>query len=194
MKVDAIEAEQALAGRRGEIISAARVCFQRWGLAKTTMDDIAKEVGIARPNLYRYFPNKAVLVAAVSSEESRRIGEYRRQHIPIEGPTTDVIERSIIMGLELARADDYLADLLALDNRELVTAAIEEDDVRSQYWKPIFDHGRARSELRDDLSDDDLLRWLSSIQLHLLSNRALYPTIEAIERDVRLFVVPAMTH
>ena len=32
--------------RRTEIVGAARSCFQRWGLAKTTMDDIAKEVEV----------------------------------------------------------------------------------------------------------------------------------------------------
>ena len=41
-------------------------------------------------------------------------------------------------------------------------------------------------------SDADLLRWLSSVQLHFLSQRELYPTIEAIAADVRTFVVPAL--
>ncbi len=178
--------------RRTEIVGAARACFQRWGLAKTTMDDIAKEVGIARPNLYRYFPNKAALASAVSAAESERINEYRRARLPIEGPTADLIEQSIVMGLELALADDYLAELMAQDNRELVPATLEATDTRSAYWQPIFDHGRSRGEIRDDTTDDDLVRWLGSVQLHFLSNRELYPTIAEITRDVRMFVVPGL--
>lgn len=184
---------EASTDRRSEIVAAARSCFQRWGLAKTTMDDIAKEVGIARPNLYRYFPNKAALASAVSAAESARINEHRRAHIRIEGPVADLIERSIIMGLEQALADDYLTDLMTADNQELVPATIDATDTRYDYWRPIFDHGRERGELRVDTSDEDLLRWLSSVQLHFLANRRLFPTLNEIARDVRMFVVPAMT-
>lgn len=178
--------------RRTEIVAAAQACFQRWGLAKTTMDDIAKEVGIARPNLYRYFPNKAALASAVSAAESERINVHRRRRLPIEGSTAALIERSIVMGLELALTDDYLAELMAQDNRELVPATLEATDTRSAYWQPIFDHGRSRGELRSDLTDDDIIRWLGSVQLHFLSNRDLYPTIDEIARDVRMFVVPGL--
>lgn len=184
--------DEAPVDRRGEIVAAARACFQRFGLAKTTMDDIAKEVGIVRPNLYRYFPNKAALASAVSAAESARINDHRRRRIPVEGPTAAIIERSLVMGLELALADGYLVELMTRDNRELVVATIADDEVRHAYWRPIFEHGRARGELRDDATDDDLLRWLSSIQLHFLSNRELYPTVDEIARDVRMFVVPAL--
>ena len=87
---------------------------------------------------------------------------------------------------------DYLVDLMTSDNQELVPATIEDTDTRYDYWRPIFEHGRARGELRHDTTDDDLLRWLSSVQLHFLSNRELFPTIDEIARDVRMFVVPAM--
>lgn len=179
-------------GRTAEIVDAARSCFRRWGLAKTTMDDIAKEVGIARPNLYRYFPNKAAVASAVSARESERINRHRRQLLPIQGPTATLIERSIVMGLELALTDDFLAELMTRDNSDLVPATIEAADTRLDYWQPIFDHGRARGDLRDDLTDADLLRWLSSVQLHFLSQRELYPTIDHIAADVSMFVVPAL--
>lgn len=188
----AAPAADAAVDRRSEIVTAARSCFQRFGLTKTTMDDIAKEVGIVRPNLYRYFPNKAAVASAVSAAESKRINEHRRERIPIEGPTSSIIERSIVMGLELALADAYLVELITRDNRELVAATLADDETRHDYWRPIFEHGRFRGELRDDTTDDDLLRWLSSIQLHFLSHRELYPTLDEIARDVAMFVVPAM--
>ena len=33
-----------------------RACCERWGRAKTTVDDIATEAGISRATLYRMFP------------------------------------------------------------------------------------------------------------------------------------------
>ena len=180
--------------RRAAIVAAARECFQRYGLARTRMDDVAQRVGIVRPNLYRYFPSKEAVAAAVAAEESQRINDVRRERIPVEGPVGDLLAASIVLGLELALEDEYIVDLLSLENRELVPETIHSASVRYDYWKPIFDHGRARGEVRADLTDEDLMRWLSSIQLHFLSQRELYPTLADIERDVRLFVVPSITN
>ncbi len=95
---------------------------------------------------------------------------------------------------DLALEDEYIVDLLRMENRDLVPETIAAAAVRYEYWRPIFEHGRARGELRSDLSDEDLVRWLSTVQLHFLSQRALYPGIDDIERDVRLFVVPSITN
>ncbi|MGH9024492.1 MAG: TetR/AcrR family transcriptional regulator [Acidimicrobiia bacterium] len=185
---------EAEVDRREAIVAAARHCFQKWGLARTRMDDIAQRVGIVRPNLYRYFPSKEAVAAAVSAEESRRINEIRRERLPVRGPVADLIASSIVLGLSLALEDEHIIDLLRLENRDLVPETIAAAAPRYEYWQPIFDHGRARHELRPDLTDDDLMRWLSAIQLHFLSNRELYPTVDHIERDVRLFVVPSITN
>lgn len=146
--------------RRDEIVVAARACFRRWGLAKTTMDDIATEVGIVRPNLYRYFPTKAAIVSAVSTAESHRINAHRRERIEIEGPVASIIEASIIMGIELALVDGHLSELMMRENGALAAATVEASEARREYWRPIFEHGRRRGELRTDVTDDDLVRWL----------------------------------
>jgi len=39
-------------------MDAAEACFDKYGIAKTTMDDIAKEAGVSRPTLYRWFPTR----------------------------------------------------------------------------------------------------------------------------------------
>ncbi|HEV7685272.1 MAG TPA: helix-turn-helix domain-containing protein, partial [Acidimicrobiia bacterium] len=166
----------AEADRRSAIVAAARQCFQKWGLARTRMDDIAQGVGIVRPNLYRYFPSKEAVAAAVSAEESRRINDIRRERLPIEGPVGDLIAASIVLGLQLALEDEYIVDLLRMENRDLVPETIAAATVRYEYWQPVFEHGRARGELRSDLSDDDLIRWLSTVQLHFRSQRALSRT------------------
>ena len=108
--------------------------------------------------------------------------------------SSEVDQGGKILGLQLALEDEYIVDLLSMENRDLVPETIAAAGVRYEYWQPIFEHGRASGELRADLTDNDLIRWLSTIQLHFLSQRALYPTIDDIERDVRLFVVPSITN
>src|SRR3954451_22796301 len=55
------------------ILDAALTCIGRVGLAKTTLDDVAREAGCARGTLYRYFPGKPLLVGAIVAREAQRI-------------------------------------------------------------------------------------------------------------------------
>lgn len=52
------------------ILGAARACIARVGVAKTTLDDVAREAGCARATLYRYFPNKLQLLAALVARDA----------------------------------------------------------------------------------------------------------------------------
>ena len=58
-------AESKYEGRQGIITKAARTCFERKGVAKTSIADITREVDITRELFYYYFPNKGVVVDAV---------------------------------------------------------------------------------------------------------------------------------
>ena len=55
------------------IRDAVFVCIGRFGLAKTTVDDIAREAGCSRATLYRYFDGKAELVERALAAEATRI-------------------------------------------------------------------------------------------------------------------------
>jgi TetR/AcrR family transcriptional regulator len=51
------------------ILAAARNRFAYYGFAKVTMDEIAADVGLAKPSLYYYYPTKESLFGAVIAKE-----------------------------------------------------------------------------------------------------------------------------
>ncbi|MCE7006181.1 TetR/AcrR family transcriptional regulator [Kibdelosporangium philippinense] len=57
------------------ILDAALDAYEEFGLRRTTMDDVARRAGIGRATLYRRFPQKDDLVAAVGLREVRRFIE-----------------------------------------------------------------------------------------------------------------------
>ena len=58
------------------IIQAALRCIARWGVAKTTLDDIAREAGCSRATVYRLFPGgKDALIDDVAEAELGRFFE-----------------------------------------------------------------------------------------------------------------------
>lgn len=58
---------------RVRVVDAALRCVARCGLAKTTVDDVAREAGISRATLYRLFPGgkEAVVRAVVETGTAR---------------------------------------------------------------------------------------------------------------------------
>jgi TetR/AcrR family transcriptional regulator, repressor for uid operon len=58
---------------RERIVAATLVSLARYGVAKTTLEDVAKEAGCARATVYRYFGGKPELLLAVVSHEALRI-------------------------------------------------------------------------------------------------------------------------
>jgi len=54
---------------RARLLDATRTCIARFGVTKTTIDDVAREAGISRATLYRLFPGKQQLVEALVSRE-----------------------------------------------------------------------------------------------------------------------------
>lgn len=69
-----VTSDPASAGTLQErILAAAPRCIARWGLTKTTLDDLAREAGCSRASIYRHFPGGKdhVLVATLVYEEAR---------------------------------------------------------------------------------------------------------------------------
>ena len=60
-----------LSPQASRVLDAALTCVARVGLAKTTLDDVAREAGCARATVYRCFPNKQQLLAALVAREAR---------------------------------------------------------------------------------------------------------------------------
>ena len=69
----ALLAEPPVVTHEERITDAALRCMARWGVGKTTLEDIAREAGLSRATVYRVFPGgKDGLMEAVAHSECRR--------------------------------------------------------------------------------------------------------------------------
>lgn len=53
------------ARKRDDILAGAARVFRRLGYARSSMDAVAREAGVAKATLYRYFPDKTALFVAM---------------------------------------------------------------------------------------------------------------------------------
>jgi TetR/AcrR family transcriptional repressor of uid operon len=61
--------------RRAEILDAARRCVARTGFHQTSMQEICTEAGMSPGNLYRYFPSKESIIAAIAERDRAEVGQ-----------------------------------------------------------------------------------------------------------------------
>jgi AcrR family transcriptional regulator len=73
-----------LESRRRQIMDAAVTCFARDGFHRTTMQNIVTESGLSAGAIYRYFPAKEDIVAAIAAEH------HAREAAALTGAAADV--------------------------------------------------------------------------------------------------------
>jgi AcrR family transcriptional regulator len=64
-----------------EILEAARRVFQKWGLNKTTMEDIAREAGKGKSTLYYYYKSKDEIFETLAISEIKNVIDIARDAI-----------------------------------------------------------------------------------------------------------------
>ena len=104
-----------LAARRAAIIAAARAAASEGGLAALQIEPVAAKAGIAAGTVYRYFPGKTDLVAALLGEMSdAEMAALRRAAAAAPGPLSALAAAIMTFAAR------------ALQDRRLLYAAIAE--------------------------------------------------------------------
>lgn len=174
------------------LCEAALESIKQRGLEKTTMSDIAKEAGVARPTLYKHFKSKTeIFFAAIDTVAlffTQSVVEHAKQFATIE---ERVIEEIIFVVTELPQ-HRYLS--LALDNE--CAAALRDrtfsDDATLLFMKmtsgPLID-------IRPDLKDREVE--ISEIMARFALSIILFPgkystDIEGLRELIRKRILPGL--
>ena len=84
--------------RKDEILDAASKLFARLGFKKTTLDEVAGDVGIVKSALYRYFSNKEDLFNAVIDHFAKEHMEVIEKAVRGASGTEDKLRALLIAG------------------------------------------------------------------------------------------------
>lgn len=160
---------------RLRLCEAALECIWRNGLIKTTMSDIAKEAGVARPTLYKYFKNKTdIFIAGIDTVAytfTETVVAHARQFLTFE---ERVIETIIYVVTQLPN-HKYLSLVL---NTECATAL--KDRAFMDEATLIFLQMTATPllELKPDLESEgvDITEFMSRIALSIILFPGKYST------------------
>ena len=158
---------------RNRIIEGARKCFKKAGAKDTTMADIANSSGIARSGVYRYFATHREIVESVVLV---RLTELIEGIMPSIGNLRSFRKALLVGSIEIinvGRNDKEIQQIFRTNNDVNIIDFLagkrpKAHEIVRQFWSPILAKGRASKELRDDISDDDVIEWLRSVYLMLI--------------------------
>lgn len=126
--------------RRREILDAAQACFERRGFHGTSMGEICAEANMSPGGLYRYFPSKEAIIAAMADDE-RRVATLAFQAVK----TSD----NFLMAL--SALCERFAEAYADPSRAAFAAELMAEAVRNPKFAAVARdaEGRIRAEVAD---------------------------------------------
>lgn len=135
--------------KRDSIIEAARKRFSHFGVAKTTMNEIADDLSISKASLYYYFPDKLNLYAAVLekiiSETSDNAATFLKEK-DTEAALMAYMDSRFHFINKNYNILEYLQSVTT-DSRELRTVFDEVRNRQIAILDAIIRHGKERGEL-----------------------------------------------
>jgi AcrR family transcriptional regulator len=120
--------------RRAEIVARATEIFDRQGYANTSLDDIAREVGIAREGIYYYFRNRAEILLTIIAPRSRALIEGLKRILA--DPALDPPARlRAAVGNHLEQFDRYCLEMTVSLRDGLLEDAADVRSAMRRIWK-----------------------------------------------------------
>lgn len=179
------------------VLGSAERCFERFGVAKTSVEDIARGAGVSRKTVYRYFEggrDDVVLTVLLR----RGAPEYARIRalVDAEPDVSQAIAIGVAQTICRIGADEHLALLFAPDyggrTTEIAGRSEAVFEATRALLETVFARARDEERLRPGIELDDATEWVLRIIGSFVSVDTGTPRTEEGLRDLlRRCLAPA---
>lgn len=155
-----------MSAARKAILDAAEGCLRREGIRRTTVAAVAAEAGFSRAYLYRFFPDKATLVAAALIRRDEQFWDEARERVGAvmhrDGVAGMVAEAVLLssrsplgpLALELAESEpEAFAEVVGTYVHEVVPGL-------AGFWVDMLTVAQRAGVVRDDLDVGTGAEWV----------------------------------
>ena len=139
--------EERRENRREEILRSAQDLFHRQGYANTSLDDIARAVGIKREGVYYYFPNRTQILITIIKPLGLQLRDRVREILESDASPEEKICQTVenhLMRFEnrfaeskITLRDDYFAE-----NEDVLAEMQPIWDEYETLWVAIISEGQ----------------------------------------------------
>jgi AcrR family transcriptional regulator len=160
---------------RERVLEGVVACVGRFGLAKTTVEDVARESGVSRATIYRYFPGGRDQLEreAVAWEMGRfflRLGEA----VAAAPDLASMVEEGLVFARRAVQAHEVLQRVLITEpDRLLPLMTINNERVLrmiSGYLVPWLEREREAGRLAEGADIERSADWVARMILSLIAS------------------------
>lgn len=109
---------------RQRIIAATMTCVEQFGSAKTTLSDVAAELGVTRQTVYRYYPSLADLLSAVAQAGLDDFVERMQAHLATSASPAEAAIESIVFAVQAIPREPYIGLLFQAGETDLFSRGV----------------------------------------------------------------------
>lgn len=182
---------------RRRLIDAAERCFKRYGVAKTTVEDVAAQASVSRATVYRYFDGRDALILGVLVRESQRFLKRLRSHMEGQATMADALVEGAMFTLENVRRDVNLGMLFTPDTVGLTTHVEGAPEalfaMSEEIMEPLFERSKQTGELRAGMELEGAAEFMLRMIVSLLTmDTAVERSPDESRRFLKDFLLPPL--
>ena len=184
---------------RERLIDAAEACFERYGVMKTTVEDVAGEARVSRATVYRYFEGRDELLLGVLMREGRRFLDRLAAILADEADFGIALTEGILFTIAGIRGDDKLALLFTSDAAGTTGSVAGASEaifaLTTEFMRPFIEAAATSGQLRPGLEVDEASEWMLRTVLSFLMVQGPVERDEStLRRYLTTYFLPAVVN
>jgi AcrR family transcriptional regulator len=160
---------------RERVLAGAYACVARFGMGKTTIDDVAKESGVSRASIYRLFPGgKDQLLRETVGWEMNRFFVRLGEEVYDAPDFASLLEGGLVFAHRAVKAHDVLQKVLVTEpERLLPLLTVEQHRVLrfiTAFLLPYLEREREAGRLRPGVDLEQAADYVARMLLSLIGS------------------------
>jgi AcrR family transcriptional regulator len=173
---------------RTRILAATVVCLGRYGIAKTTVDDAAREAGVARATVYRHFADGKDQVIAEAITWA--VGQFFNELAQAVADAPDfptMLEQALVHAHRAVDEHEVLQKVLETEPERLLPQLTQSAPLIQAAIRADFAERLAREDLCPGIDPERAADWLSRMGLSFILSEGRWDLRDrdAVRRLVR---------
>lgn len=158
---------------RERTLDAAESCLERFGLAKTTIEDVAQASQLSRATIYRQFGNRDALLLALATRDAERTAADAKLFLREFDDVGSWVVEGMLFCLREIPKRPVLSQFLAPQEFGASSRMLLTSDrmlaIGAEILRPMFEPARREGLLQPDLQLDSLIEWVVRILMSYLA-------------------------
>ena len=161
------------AAARERLLDAAETCFARFGVPKTTLDDVAAEASTSRATVYRYFAGRDELIVGVLLRDHRRFLQNLKVRLEAQPTFAEMLVECVLASVEAARVDTRVRMLFVPETRRMTeeVAGASDEILKgfAEFLRPYVQWAKATGRLQAGIDLRTLSEWVTRVVFSFIS-------------------------